>query len=65
MANKFNRYNSLFIKASLYIYSRPKYNANTVRVSTNIDDTKAKLSTQNTKLESIKSKQKNQRPKST
>ena len=47
------------------MYSTPKYKANIVKVSTKIEDTKAKLSTQNTKWESIKSIQKNQRPKST
>ena len=65
MANKFSKYNSLLIKASLYIYSTPKYKANIVNVRTSIDDTKAKLSMQNTKWESIKSIQKNHLPKST
>ena len=37
------------MKASLYIYSTPKYKANIVSVSTKIEETKAKLSTQNTK----------------
>jgi hypothetical protein len=52
------------MKASLYIYSTPKYRANTVKVSTNIEDIKARLSIQKSKFESIKSRQKNQRPKS-
>ena len=52
------------MKASLYMYSTPKYKANMVRVKTKIDETKAKLSAQNTKCESIKSKQKNHLPKS-
>ena len=47
------------------MYSTPKYNAKVVRVKTNADDTSAKLSTQNIKLESIKSRQKNHLPKST
>ena len=53
------------MKASLYIYSTPKYKAKTVSVKTKIDDIKARLSIQNTKLESIRSKQKNHLPKST
>jgi hypothetical protein len=65
VANKFSKYKSLLIKASRYIYSTPKYKANTVKVSTKIELTKAKLSTQNTRLESTKSKQKNHLPKST
>jgi len=52
------------IKASRYIYSTPKYNANMVKVRTKEAETSAKLSTQKTKWESTKSKQKNQRPKS-
>ena len=47
------------------MYSTPKYKANIVSVNTKMEDTKARLSTQNTKCESIKSIQKNQRPKST
>lgn len=46
------------------MYSTPKYKANIVRVSTKIEDTKDKLSIQKTKWESIRSIQKNQRPKS-
>ena len=53
------------MNASLYIYSTPKYKAKTVKVNTNIEETKAKLSIQNIRFESIKSKQKNHRPKST
>ena len=53
------------MKASLYIYSTPKYKANIVKVNTSEADTKAKLSTQKTRWESTKSKQKNHRPKST
>jgi len=44
------------------MYSTPKYKANIVRVSTRDDDINAKESTQKTKWESIKSRQKNQRP---
>ena len=47
------------------MYSTPKYKANMVRKQTNIEQIKAKLSIQNTKWESIKSRQKNHRPKST
>ena len=65
MANKFNKYNKRFIKASLYIYSTPKYNANIVKVNTKLEDINARESIQNTKWESIRSRQKNQRPKST
>jgi hypothetical protein len=64
VANKFNKYNNLFIKASLYIYSTPKYKANIVKSRTSEDAIKASESTQKTKCESIKSIQKNQRPKS-
>ena len=46
------------------MYSTPKYKANIVNKRTSIEHTKAKLSMQNTKCESIKSKQKNHRPKS-
>jgi len=46
------------------MYSTPKYNANMVKVRTKEAETSAKLSTQKTKWESTKSKQKNQRPKS-
>lgn len=65
MANKFNKYSSLLIKASLYIYSTPKYKANIVSVKTRLEAIRAKESIQKTKWESIRSKQKNQRPKST
>ena len=65
MANKFNKYNNRFIKASLYIYSTPKYNAKEVKSSTRLEETNANISKQNTRWESIRSKQKNQRPKST
>ena len=44
------------------MYLTPKYKANIVRVRTGEDDINAKESTQKTKCESIKSKQKNQRP---
>ena len=47
------------------MYSTPKYKANTVSVRTNDEDIKARLSIQNNKFESIKSKQKNHLPKST
>ena len=46
------------------MYSTPKYRAKTVKVSASDEDTSAKLSTQNNKLESIKSRQKNHLPKS-
>lgn len=52
------------MKASLYIYSTPKYKANIVKRRTSEDAIKASESTQKTKWESIKSIQKNQRPKS-
>jgi len=52
------------MKASLYIYSTPKYKANMVKVSTSEDETKARLSIQNTKCESTSSRQKNHLPKS-
>ena len=65
VANKLSRYRSLLIKASRYIYSTPKYSANIVNVSTRDEATSARLSIQNTRCESIKSRQKNQRPKST
>ena len=47
------------------MYSTPKYKANIVKVKTKADATRDKLSRQKTRCESIKSKQKNQRPKST
>lgn len=47
------------------MYSIPKYNAKEVRVNTRAEAVKARESTQKTKWESIKSKQKNQRPRST
>lgn len=46
------------------MYSTPKYKANMVNSKTSIDETKANPSIQKTKLESIRSRQKNQRPKS-
>ena len=42
-----------------------KYKANIVNVKTKIAATKAKLSIQKTRCESIRSRQKNHRPKST
>lgn len=53
------------MKASLYIYSTPKYKANIVKVKTKDEEIKAKVSIQKTKCESIRSKQKNHLPKST
>lgn len=53
------------MKASLYIYSTPKYKANIVNVSTKEEAINDKLSMQKTKCESIKSRQKNHLPKST
>ena len=41
------------------MYSTPKYRANIVKVNTNDEETKAKLSIQNTKCESTNSRQKN------
>lgn len=64
VANKFKRYNNLFIKASRYMYSTPKYKAKEVKVRTSAEQIKDKVSTQKTKWESIKSKQKNHLPKS-
>ena len=49
LSKRFSRYSNRLIKASLYIYSTPKYKANIVSVSTKDDDTKAKLSIQKTK----------------
>ena len=46
------------------MYSTPKYSEKEVNVKTKEEDTKARVSTQKTKCESIKSKQKNHRPKS-
>ena len=65
VANKFNKYKRRLMKASLNIYSIPKYKANVVSVKTSEAQINANVSTQKTKCESIKSKQKNQRPKST
>ena len=47
------------------MYSTPKCKANIVKKVTNIEAISARLSIQNTKCESIRSKQKNHRPKST
>ena len=47
------------------MYSTPKYSANIVSVSTRAEATSDSVSIQNTRCESIKSRQKNQRPKST
>ena len=46
------------------MYSTPKNKANIVKRRTKAAAVKAKLSIQNTKCESIMSKQKNHRPKS-
>lgn len=46
------------------MYSIPKYKAKDVKISTNSEEMSAKPSIQNVKCESIKSKQKNHRPKS-
>jgi hypothetical protein len=46
------------------MYSTPKYKAKDVRVKTSAEHINDNVSTQKTKCESIKSKQKNQRPKS-
>lgn len=62
--NKFNKYNSLFIKYSLNMYSDPKYIAKLARIITKMDNIELKLSKQKVKLESIIFKQKNHRPKS-
>ena len=47
------------------MYSTPKYKANIVKVRTRDDEIKANVSTQKTRWESIRSKQKNHLPKST
>ena len=60
----FNKYSSLLINASRNIYSVPKYNANEVNTKTNAEATRAKLSIQNKRWESIRSRQENHRPKS-
>ena len=65
MAKRFNKYNNRFIKASLYIYSTPKYKAKVVSNKTKLEVIKANKSMQKTKWESSKSKQKNHLPKST
>ena len=49
VANKFNKYKSLLIKASLYIYSTPKYKASVVRVKTKAEQIKERVSIQKTK----------------
>ena len=64
MATKFNKYNNRFMKASLYMYSTPKYKARDVNVKTNAEHINDKVSIQKTKWESIRSKQKNHLPKS-
>jgi hypothetical protein len=46
------------------MYSTPKYKANMVNVKTSDEAVNARLSIQKTKCESIRSRQKNQRPKS-
>ena len=46
------------------MYSTPKYKANIVNSSTSIEHIRAKLSIQNTRWESIRSRQKNHLPKS-
>lgn len=46
------------------MYSTPKYKANIVKNSTKFAPTKAKLSMQKTKCESMRSRQKNHLPKS-
>jgi len=47
------------------MYSIPKYNAKDVSINTKAEAVSARLSMQNTRCESTRSKQKNQRPKST
>ena len=64
MANKLSKYSKRLIKASLYIYSTPKYKAKVVKVKTKEAHINDRVSIQKTKCESIKSRQKNQRPKS-
>jgi len=46
------------------MYSTPKYKANDVKVKTNAEQINERVSIQKIKCESIRSKQKNQRPKS-
>ena len=46
------------------MYSTPKYKANIVKSSTSEDETNAKVSAQNTRWESTRSRQKNHLPKS-
>ena len=46
------------------MYSTPKYKASVVKVKTKAEQIKERVSIQKTKWESIKSKQKNHRPKS-
>ena len=59
-----SKYNNRFMNASRYMYSTPKYKEKEVSVKTKEEDIRASVSIQKTKWESIKSKQKNHRPKS-
>jgi hypothetical protein len=52
------------MKASLVIYSTPKYKASDVRMETKTVNSNDKVSQQKLKCESIRSKQKNHLPKS-
>lgn len=52
------------MNASRNMYSTPKYKAKDVKMSTSIEEISDRLSTQKIKWESIRSKHKNQRPKS-
>ena len=57
VANTLKMPRSQLMGASKCAYSTPKYGANDVRVKTKVDATRAKLSTQKTSVESIRSRQ--------
>ena len=57
VSNTLKRSRSQLMGASQCVYSTPKYGANDVRVKTKVDATRAKLSTQKTSVESIRSGQ--------
>jgi hypothetical protein len=59
-----SKYSNLIIKASLYMYSTPKYWANMVSSMTRAEVRILKISTINTTFESITSITENHRPRS-
>ena len=62
--NRLKRYNNLFKKNSLYIYSVPKYNAKLAKNNTKIEESRLRESKQKVKDESNKSNEKYHLPKS-